>query len=68
MTGQVDFYKFSGDIVRFDGGFIADGDVYQFNVRGTVSCDPTTSMTHIFFRAQGYAFDAGKFKLDYLAG
>ena len=68
MTGQVDFYKFSGNIVRFQGEFINDGDVYQFHTQGTVSCDPTTDMTHIFFRGQGYAYDAGKFKLDYLAG
>ena len=67
MTGYVSFYKFSGDIIRFKGD-LTDKQFgnYLYSVTGYVSCDPTSSMTHIFFRGQGYSYDAGKFKLDYL--
>ena len=67
MTGYVSFYKFSGDIIRFKGD-LTDKQFgnYLYSVTGYVSCDPTSSMTHIFFMGQGYSYDAGKFKLDYL--
>ena len=68
MNGYVNFFKFSGDKIRFEGQLALVNDQYIFPTHGYVTCDPTTSMTHIFFRAQGYAYDAGKFKLDYLAG
>ena len=69
MTGFVNFYKFSGNIIRFEGD-LTDKTYgnYKFFTNGYVECDPTSSMTHIFFRGQGYAYDAGKFKVDYLAG
>ena len=67
MTGFVNFYKFSGNIIRFEGD-LTDKTYgnYKFFTNGYVACDPTTSMTHIFFRGQGYSYDAGQFKLDYL--
>ena len=67
MTGYVSFYKFSGTIIRFKGD-LTDKTYgnYLYSVTGYVTCDPTSSMTHIFFRGQGYSYDAGKFKLDYL--
>ena len=67
MTGYVSFYKFSGNIIRYKGD-LTDKTYgnYLYSVTGYVSCDPTSSMTHIFFRGQGYSYDAGKFKLDYL--
>lgn len=68
LIGQVDFYKFSGSIIRYNGQCSIRADNYVFWVDGSVTCDPTSDMTHIFFRQQGYAFDAGKFKIDYLAG
>ncbi len=68
IIGELNFYKFSGDIVRYNGSCCIKDDSYIFFVEGNVTCDPTTAMTHIFLRHQGYAWDAGKFKLDYLAG
>ena len=67
MNGYVNFFKFSGDKIRFEGQLANKNDVYIFLTNGYVTCDPTSSMTHIFFRGQGYSYDAGKFKLDYLA-
>ena len=69
MTGFVNFYKFSGNIIRFEGD-LTDKTYgnYKFFTNGYVACDPTTSMTHMFWRGQGYSYDAVKFKLDYLAG
>ena len=68
MNGYVDFFKFSGDKIRFEGQLANKNDVYIFQTHGYVTCDPTSSMIRIFFRGQGYAYDSGKFKLDYLAG
>ena len=68
MNGYVNFFKFSGDKIRFEGQLANYNDQYIFPTHGYVTCDTTAQMTHIFFRAQGYAYDAGKFKLDYLAG
>ena len=68
IIGELNFYKFSGDIVRYDGRCCIKDDSYIFFVEGNVTCDPTTAMTHIFLRSGGSAWDAGKFKLDYLAG
>ena len=68
MNGYVDFFKFSGDKIRFEGQLANKNDVYIFQTHGYVTCDPTSQMIKIFFRGQGYAYDSGKFKLDYLAG
>ena len=68
LIGELNFYKFSGDIIRYDGRCCIKDDSYIFFVEGNVTCDPTTAMTHIILRNQGYVWDAGKFKLDYLAG
>tara|TARA_Y100001951_G_scaffold5540_1_gene3541 strand:- start:286 stop:1302 length:1017 start_codon:yes stop_codon:yes gene_type:complete len=67
MNGYVNFFKFSGDKIRFEGQLANKNDVYIFLTNGYVTCDPTSSMTHIFFRGQGYSYDSGKFKLDYLS-
>ena len=66
MNGYVNFFKFSGDKIRYEGQLTNTGDTYIFHTNGYVTCDPTSSMTHIFFRGQGYSYDSGKFKLDYL--
>ena len=55
-------------MVRYDGRCCIKDDSYVFFVEGNVTCDPTTAMTHIFLRSAGSAWDAGRFKLDYLAG
>ena len=68
LIGELNFYKFGGDMVRYDGRCCIKDDSYVFFVEGNVTCDPTTAMTHIFLRNQGYAWDSGRFKLDYLAG
>ena len=68
MNGYVNFFKFNGTIIRYEGQLAVKGDTYIFQTNGYVTCDPTTDMTHIFFRGQGYAYDSGKFKVDYLAG
>ena len=68
MNGYVDFFKFSGDKIRFEGQLANKQDVYIFPTHGYVTCDTTAQMIRIFVRAQGYAYNAGKFKVDYLAG
>tara|TARA_A100001035_G_C27752354_1_gene487084 strand:+ start:690 stop:1355 length:666 start_codon:yes stop_codon:yes gene_type:complete len=68
IIGELNFYKFSGNLVRYNGSCCIKDDSYVFFVEGNMTCDPTTAMTHIFLRNQGYSWDAGKFKLDYLAG
>ncbi len=68
MNGYVNFFKFSGDKIRYEGQLANKSDTYIFQTNGYVTCDTTAQMTHIFFRGQGYAYDAGKFKVDYLAG
>tara|TARA_B100000287_G_scaffold199010_1_gene188030 strand:+ start:597 stop:1262 length:666 start_codon:yes stop_codon:yes gene_type:complete len=68
MNGYVNFFKFSGDKIRFEGQLANKNDGYIFPTNGYVTCDTTAQMIRIFFRGQGYAYDAGKFKLDYLAG
>ena len=68
LIGELNFYKFSGDMVRYNGRCCIKDDSYVFFTEGNVTCDPTTAMTHIFLRNQGYAWDSGRFKLDYLAG
>ncbi len=67
MTGYVNFHKFNGTIIRYEGQLSEDGNTYIFVTNGHVTCDPTTDMTHIFFRCQGYSYDAGTFSIDYLA-
>ena len=66
MTGYVNFHKFNGTIIRYEGQLSEDGNTYIFVTNGHVTCDPTTDMTHIFFRCQGYSYDAGTFSIDYL--
>ena len=68
MNGYINFFKFSGNIIRYEGQLANKNDSYIFQTNGYVTCDPTTDMTHIFFRGQSYAYDSGKFKVDYLAG
>ena len=68
IIGELNFYKFGGDMVRYNGSCCIKDDSYIFFVEGNVTCDPTTAMTHIFLRSAGSAWDAGRFKLDYLAG
>ena len=68
MNGYVNFFKFNGSIIRYEGQLAVKGDTYIFQTNGYVTCDPTSQMTHIFMRGQGYAYDSGKFKVDYLAG
>ena len=67
MNGYVSFYKFSGSVIRYEGQLAVKTDTYIFHTNGFVTCDPTTSMTHIFFRGTGASYDYGQFKLDYLA-
>ena len=67
MNGYVSFYKFSGSVIRYEGQLAVKTDTYIFHTNGFVTCDPTTSMTHIFFRGTGASYDSGQFKLDYLA-
>ena len=67
MNGYVSFYKFSSTVIRYEGQLVNKTDTYVFHTNGFVTCDPTTSMTHIFFRGTGASYDYGQFKLDYLA-
>ena len=67
MTGYVNFHKFNGNIIRYEGQLSEDGNSYIFLTNGHVTCDPTTDMTHIFFRCGGNSYDAGTFSIDYLA-
>ena len=67
MNGYVSFYKFNGTVIRYEGQLAVKTDTYIFHTNGFVTCDPTTSMTHIFFRGTGASYDSGMFKLDYLA-
>ena len=67
MNGYVSFYKFSSTVIRYEGQLVNKTDTYIFHTNGFVTCDPTTSMTHIFFRGTGASYDYGQFKLDYLA-
>ena len=67
MNGYVSFYKFSSSVIRYEGQLVNKTDTYIFHTNGFVTCDPTTSMTHIFFRGTGASYDYGQFKLDYLA-
>ena len=66
MNGYVSFYKFSSTVIRYEGQLVNKTDTYVFHTNGFVTCDPTTSMTHIFFRGTGASYDYGQFKLDYL--
>ena len=68
LIGELNFYKFSGDMIHYNGSCCIKDDSYIFFVEGNVTCDPTTDMTHIFLRSAGSAWDGGKFKLDYLVG
>ena len=65
MTGWVDFEKFSSTRILMSGSLMASG-YYQYHTQGYVDCDPTTDMTHIFFRCQGLSYDSGIWKLDYM--
>ena len=67
MTGYVNFHKFNGAIIRYEGQCSEDGNSYIYVTNGHVDCDPTDDMSHIFFRCQGYSYDSGKFSMDYLA-
>ena len=67
MNGYVSFYKFNGTVIRYEGQLVNKTDTYIFHTNGFVTCDPTTSMTHIFFRGTGASYDSGMFKLDYLS-
>ena len=68
MNGYVNFFKFNGSIIRYEGQLAVKNDTYIFQTNGYVTCDPTSQMIRIFFRGQGYSYDSGKFKVDYLAG
>ena len=67
MNGYVSFYKFSGTVIRYEGQLVNKTDTYIFHTNGFVTCDPTTSMTHLFFRGTGASYDYGQFKMDYLS-
>jgi len=68
LTGHVNFYNFRGDTIRYEGQCSTNNAAYMYITNGKVTCDPTAQMTHIFFRCQGYSYDSGRFKIDYLFG
>ena len=68
LTGHVNFYNFRNDIVRYEGQCSTNNAAYMYMTNGKVECDTTAQMTHIFFRSQGYSWDSGRFKIDYLFG
>jgi len=68
LTGHVNFYNFRNDIVRYEGQCSTNNAAYMYMTNGKVECSTTAQMTHIFFRSQGYSWDSGRFKIDYLFG
>ena len=64
MNGYVDICKFSSTRITLRGRLMASG-YYLYENQGYVDCNPTTDMTHIFFRCQGLNYDSGIFKVDY---
>tara|TARA_R100000329_G_scaffold113100_1_gene92823 strand:- start:6 stop:548 length:543 start_codon:yes stop_codon:yes gene_type:complete len=66
MSGELNFYRFDDSTVRFSGQLSSTQSSHTFFLDGNVpiTCN---NMTHIFLRSQGYSWDSGKFKVDYLA-
>lgn len=66
MVGELNLYRFGDSRCRFKGQLASTSSSYTFFVDGhvPVTCD---NMTHVFLRSQGYSWDSGIFKVDYLA-
>tara|TARA_R100000353_G_scaffold99857_1_gene72576 strand:- start:733 stop:1275 length:543 start_codon:yes stop_codon:yes gene_type:complete len=66
MSGELNFYRFDDSTARYSGQLVSTQSNYTFFVDGNIpiTCN---NMTHVFLRSQGYNWDSGKFKVDYLA-